>query len=319
MDVDFSRFCFLPLKYPKLARLYHAQKFAYWVPTEINFNGDRQDWLNLSEDSRKFLKFILAFFAQLDGMIIENINNNLQKETSEFKEAVAFYAMQNAIETIHNETYSLMIDTFIQDIVDREKTLNAIQNFPSIRKIANWMLNWMAPDIPLLERLIAFACVEGVMFQGAFCSIYWFKKQNKLSGLCKANEFIARDEFLHTQFAVELYDHYTNILSKYPKLPEKTVKNIILSAMDVAEEFTSSALQVELVGLNAKDMIQYIRCYADDLCSSLGYSPIYNVSNPFDWMILLGLKNKTNFFEDTVSEYSKIKTQKLEFRIEEDF
>lgn len=176
----------------------------------------------------------------------------------------------------------------------------------------------MAPNIPLLERLVAFACVEGVMFQGAFCSIFWFKKKNVLQGLWKANEFISRDENLHTRFAVVLYHHYTDVIKRYQKLSDARIKEIVLSAMAVTEEFTESALQTQLIGLTSEDMIKYIRCNADELCEALGYDKIYGVENPFDWMLLLGLTNKSNFFENTVTEYSKSKGEFV-FSINEEF
>ncbi len=312
----YSKYCFLPMKYPKLLQYYEKQRDAFWTPGEIDMGKDRSDWLSLEPAERKFLTFILAFFAQADGIVIENLIENFQRETSEIKEVNAFYCMQNAMEMIHNETYSMMIETFIQDLQEREKALNAIDNYPSIKKIADWMMMWMKSDSPLMERVIAFACVEGIFFSGAFCAIYWIKKSNKLRGLCKANEFIARDEALHTEFAIALYHHYTSVGKRAPLLDQKVVYSIIGSAMNVAEEFIRDALHVELIGMNAEEMIQYVKCTADSLITSLGYEALYNVENPFDWMMMIALPNKTNFFEDTVSEYSKNKKNDFNFTTE---
>lgn len=304
--MDYSKYCFLPMKHRKLLSYYEKQRDSFWTPSEINMEKDRYDWLSLQKDEIQFLTFVLAFFAQADGIVIENLVEHFQKETSTIKEANAFYCMQNAIETIHNETYSMMIETFIQDLKEREKALNAIDNYPSIKKIAEWMTKWMNSEAPLMERIIAFACVEGIFFSGAFCAIYWIKKSNKLRGLCKANEFIARDEALHTEFAIALYHHYTSVEKKADLLSQKTVHYIISSAMAVVEEFIRDALKVELIGMNANEMMEYVKCTADSLITSLGYDKIYNAENPFDWMMLIALPNKTNFFEDTVSEYSKV-------------
>lgn len=317
--MDFSKYCFLPMKYKTLEKYYHDQKNAFWTPSEIDMSKDREDWINLDEGTQKFLTFVLSFFAQADGIVIENLIENFQRETNEYKEANAFYCMQNAIETIHNETYSLMIETFIQDLKERERALNAIDNYPSIRKIAEWMMKWMHSGRPLMERVIAMACVEGIFFSGAFCAIYWIKKSNKLRGLCKANEFIARDEALHTEFAIALYHHYTSVVNKCPLLEEDIVHSIIKESMEVSENFIRDALNVELIGMNADEMIKYVRCTADRLSMSLGYDKIYGAENPFDWMMLIALPNKTNFFEDTVSEYSKVKTSNFEFEVSDDF
>lgn len=320
LEKDYSKYCFLPMNHMKLLDFYQRQKRSFWIVEEIDFSKDRYQWVNeLNNDERQFLTFVLAFFAQADGIVIENLMENFQKETSEIKEANAFYSIQNAIETIHNETYSIMIETFIQDIKERQKAFEAIDNYPSIKKIADWMFKWMDSSRPLLERIIAFACVEGIFFTGAFCAIYWIKKSNRLRGLCKANEFIARDEALHTEFAIALYHHYTLVLKQYQCLDQKIVHNIIKEAMDVIEEFIRDALNVKLIGMNADDMVTYVKCAADNLSTSLAYDPIYNVQNPFDWMIMITMTNQTNFFEDTVSEYSKVKKDNFEFKITNDF
>lgn len=318
MTTDFSKYCFLPIRYPKLNEFYQKQKNAFWTVKEIDFSKDRSDWLSLSDDVKRFLTFVLSFFAQADGLVIENLFENFQKETSDYKEIVAFYSIQNAIETIHNETYSVMIETFIQDLEERKKAFNAIDNYGSIKKMAEWIMTWMKSDRPLLERVIAFACVEGIFFSGAFCAIYWIKKSNKLRGLCKANEFIARDEALHTDFAIALYHHYTSVVKTIPQLQEEVVHGIITSAIEVSENFIRDALKVELIGMNADEMMQYVKCTADRLLSSLGFKKLYGVANPFDWMIMITLPNKTNFFEDTVSEYAKVDSD-FTFKITEQF
>lgn len=311
--IDYSKYCFLPIQYPNLIAYYDLQKQAFWFPSSIHMSTDRKDWLELSEDERKFITFILAFFAQADGLVIENLVTNFQRETSEFKEANAFYAMQNAIETIHNEVYSLLIETLIQDIDERNRAMNAIQNYPSIKTIADWMIKWMDSSRPLLERIIAFACIEGIIFNGAFCAIYWIKKKNKLNGLTKANEWIARDEAIHTMFAVALYYHYTEVIGRFPRLSGKIVHSIVKSVMEVAENFIRKAMCVELIGMDADSMIEYVKCTADHLVSSLGYEKIYDAKNPFDWMIMITLSNKTNFFEDSVSEYSHVQNIDMTF------
>lgn len=309
---DYTKYCFLPMENPKLLEYYTKQRDAFWTVAEIDFSKDRQDWLALKTGEREFLTFVLAFFAQADGLVIENLFENFQRETSEIKEANAFYSIQNAIETIHNETYSTMIETFIQDYGQRQKAFNAIENYPSIEKIADWITKWMDPQLPLLERIVAFACVEGIFFSGAFCAIYWIKKSNRLRGLCKANEFIARDEGIHTQFAIALYHFYTAVKGWEP-LTQKRLAEIIGSAIDIIEEFIRQALRVELIGMNADDMMKYVKCTANVLMTSLGYEKLYDVENPFDWMLLITLPNKTNFFEDTVSEYSKVTVNDFEF------
>lgn len=318
MTVDYSKYCFLPMKYARLLEHYTKQRDAFWTVAEIDFSKDRGDWMKLEAGEREFLTFVLAFFAQADGLVIENLFENFQRETSDIKEANAFYSIQNAIETIHNETYSTMIETFIQDYGQRQKAFNAIDNYPSIKKIADWILKWMDPKLPLLERIVAFACVEGIFFSGAFCAIYWIKKSNRLRGLCKANEFIARDEAIHTQFAVALYHFYT-MVRMMESLTQGRIEEIIGSAIEVIEEFIRNALRVELISMNADDMMKYVKCTADVLVTSLGFEKMYSAENPFDWMLLITLPNKTNFFEDTVSEYSKVAKSDFKFTTTEDY
>lgn len=308
--IDYSKYCFFPIHNDSLYRLYKQQRNAFWTVDEINMIDDRKDWESLNPNEKKFLTFILAFFAQADGIIIENIMENFQKETSYIKEANSFYSMQNAIETIHNETYSVMIETFIQDPIEKNKALNAIQNYGSIKRMADWMRVWMDPKIPIMERIVAFICVEGIFFTGAFCAIYWIKRSNKLNGLCKANEFIARDEALHTRFGIALYHIMSSTKNR---LSFTTVNTIINSAIEINETFIRDALCVDLIGMNANDMIKYVKCTADYILDQLGYKRIYNVYNPFDFMNLIVLDNKTNFFEDIVSEYTGPRTNDYTF------
>ncbi len=316
-ESSFDRFCFLPIHNPGLHTFYEKQRDSFWTAQELDFTSDRGDWESLDSNTQRFIEFVLAFFAQADGIVIENLMGNFQEETGHIKEARNFYAMQNAIEVIHNEAYSMMIDAFISDPQRKKEALNAIKYYPSIRKIAEWMVEWMDTDKPLLERIIGFACVEGILFSGAFCAIYWIKtKHNKLTGLAKANEFIARDEALHTRFGVALYHHYTQ---KEGRLSQDRVHQIIKSAMGVAESFIKDALQVDLIGLKTQEMIEYVRCTADHLSTSLNYKPIYNSSNPFDWMMLIGMLTKNNFFESITTQYSKHSTGDFTFNLDEEF
>jgi ribonucleoside-diphosphate reductase subunit M2 len=319
IDDDSSRYSFFPIKYHILESFYQKQKSIFWTAQEIDYIGDRGDWDNLDTDTRDFIKFILLFFAQADGIINENLIENFKKETSCYKEARYFYAAQEFMEVGHNETYSMLIEAFIRDPEEKHKAFNAIKYYPSIKKIADWMFEWMDNSIPLPERVIAFACIEGMLFSSAFAAIYWIKRKNILHGLCKANEFIARDEALHTEFAVALYHVLTDIDRKFEPVSEVRVHEIIKSALKVAEDFTRDALKVELVGMNADDMVDYVKCTADRLSESLGYNKIYKVENPFDWMLVIGLPNKSNFFETTVSEYSHQCKSEFEFDLDTDF
>jgi len=331
-EEDFSKYSFLPIKYPVLIDYFERQAAVVWTTEEIDCLGDRDEWDKLDEGVREFIKFILFFFAQADGIVNENLIRNFKEETSEYKEASYFYASQEFIEVVHNKTYSMLIEAFIRDRDEKDKAFNAIAHYPSIRKIANWMFEWMDPSKPLTERVIAFACVEGIFFSSAFAAIYWIKRKNILKGLCKANEFIARDEALHTEFAVALYhvmtmkQQYHESGSKNSKIPkchdllsESRVHEIISSATDVSEEFTRNALRVDLVGMNADDMVSYVKCTANKLSESLGYSKLYNVDNPFNWMAVISLPNKSNFFETKVTEYARQTKSQFEWDLDTPF
>ena len=316
---DLSKYSFFPIKYHTLENFYQRQKDMFWTPAEIDFRTDRLDYEMLDENSREFIKFILLFFSQADGIINENLIDNFKKETSCYKEAGHFYAAQEFMEVIHNETYSMLIETLIRDPEEKAKAFNAIKYYPSIRKIADWIFEWMKNDRPLMERVIAFACVEGMMFSGAFAAIYWIKRRNILKGLTKSNEWISKDEGLHFEFAIELYRVMTRPEEKHEPLSEKRVYEIIGSAMNATEDFTRHALKVDLIGMNADDMISYVKCIANNLSESLGYRKLYEVENPFDWMAVIGLSNKSNMFETVVSEYARVGESNYEFKLDSEF
>ena len=301
-EVDYSKYSFFPITNSILESFYQRQKAVFWTPQELDYNRDRTDWDTLDEGTESFLKFVLFLFAQLDGIVGENCSI-FKQQTSFIKEATFFYAMQEAIETIHNETYSILIDTFIRNEEEKKRGYNAIKYYPSIGKIADWMFNWMDDKLPLTERVVAFTCVEGIFFSSAFAAIYWIKRRNILPALCKANEFIARDEALHTEFGVALYHELSK--KKFARSSEETIHDIIKSAVIVSENFVREALHVDLIGMNADDMVDYVKCTADVLSMSLGYDSIYKVVNPFNWMAVISLPNKSNFFESKVSEYGK--------------
>jgi ribonucleotide reductase beta subunit family protein with ferritin-like domain len=305
-DEELERFAFLPIKDQKLHELYEEQKNMMWTVSDIDFSHDRGHWDRLDNDTRCYIKFLLSLFAQLDGIVNENLVENFKKETGGFsKDCSKFYAYQEAIEWTHNETYSFLINTLIRDEQEQKLSLNSIKHVPAIREIARWAKKWMSRKLPLVERIVAFACIEGIIFSSAFAGIYYIKRRNILHGLTKANEWIARDEALHTKFAVMLYHHITSIWKKAPLLTAERVHAIVESAVGVTEMFTKTAMNVHLVGINADDMVSYVKCTSDVLCESLGYPPLYNVANPFDWMAIISLPNKTNFFESRVSEYAK--------------
>lgn len=305
---DFSRFAFLPIRWQKLYNLYKKQRDLFWTPDEVDYTNDRSHWDRALPGVKQYVGFLVKLFAQLDGLVNQNLNENFKHETSEYaKECSNFYAIQEAVEVIHNETYSLLIKTFFRDPKEQEEGLNSIKYYPAIRKIADWCFEWMDPKHPLPERVIAFTCIEGIIFSSAFAGIYWVKRMNILPGLTKANEWIARDEAIHTEFGVALYHHLTGaeLFNAFPRLDQERVHAIISSAVDATESFTKEAMNCDLVGLDAEDMVLYVKTTANALCRSLGYSPIYKASNPFDWMAIISLPNQSNFFETKVSEYAR--------------
>ena len=323
-DVDaFKKYSFFPIQHDNLLKYYRLQFDMIWTAQEIDMSQDRYDWQSLDPKTQRLIKFVLCFFAQADGLVIENISKRFQDESSDIlKEAGHFYAVQNLVETVHNEMYSIMIDVFITDPAERVRALNAIQHYPSIRKIALWMKKWMESDRPLRERVVAFACIEGIIFVALFVAIWYIKRQNKLPGLCKANEFIARDEALHALFAVELYHTLKLNTKDWPEevKEEQTVLDIVKDAVSIAEDLIKQSLEHDLVGLKADDLVEYVHMTADNLVTQLGFNPLYRASNPFEWMVAIGIPNRTNFFEQRVSEYSKLGSRStLEFNTTVEF
>lgn len=302
---DYSKYSYLPIKYHSLDEYYQKQKLVVWFPTEIDFSEDRKDYEEASQQLRKYLEFNLAFWSQFDGLINENLVENFKKETSMYKEARNFYSAQEFVEVIHNETYSTLIEICIYDIEVKKKMFNAIKNYPSIKKMADWVFKWMRSQRPLTERVVAFACIEGIFFSSTFAGVYWIKKKNIMKGLCKANEWISRDEKLHTDFAIALYHVMTSPGELYDPLEQEKVHDIIKESCEVVEEFVRDALKVDMIGLNADDMVDYVKCTADKLSTDLGYAKVHNSVNPFDWMSVISLPNKSNFFETRPTEYAR--------------
>lgn len=313
--VNPEQYAFLPIEHETLHNLYCRLRDVYWVPQEVDCSQDHHDWEMVPEGTKTFVKFILCFFAQSDGLLNEVIMDRFKSEAGAYKDAKHFYSIQEANETIHNETYSRLIQAYFKDSKEQKEALNAIQYYPAVGDIAEWMKTWMSEDRNRLERIIAFVCVEGILFSSAFAGIYWIKRQNILPGLCKANEFIARDEGIHTEFGIQRYKIETTVGGEEP-LSEKRIHEIISDAVRVCEKFTREALNVELVSMNSDDMIKYVKTIADHICKLLGYNPIYNTNNPFDWMNEIALQNKTNFFEGRVTEYAQQREEHSEFRFD---
>jgi len=292
-----NRFTIFPLKYPDLWELYKKAESSFWTSGEIDFSADSNDWENLNEDEKHFLLNILAFFAGSDGIVLENLLTNFFTEV-QIPEARSFYALQAAIENIHGEVYGLLIDTFSENDEIKNKLFNAIETIPCVKKKADWAIKWMNPSLSFANRLVAFAIVEGVFFSGSFCAIFWFKSRNKMvKTLGTSNELIARDESMHTEFAIALYHHLDN------KLDNESIYSIIREAVEIEEEFIIDSIKCSMIGMNEILMRQYIRFVADRLLIQLGCPKIYNDENPFAFMETIGLDGKTNFFEKRVTEY----------------
>lgn len=279
-------------------KLYKKAVASFWTPEEIDFNKDKEDWEKLTENEQYFIKHVLAFFAGSDGIVQDNLASRFQREVQS-PVARLFYAFQNAMEGVHSETYSLLIDQYVKDKNEQIKYFRAIDEIPCIREKALWALKWIESAEDYATRLVAFACVEGIFFSGSFCAIYWIKKRGLLPGLTFSNELISRDEGLHTEFAVAMYHKLQN------KLDKSVVREIIESAVEKETAFICDALPCSLIGMNSRDMTQYIQFVADRLAVQLGIEKIYKTQNPFDFMELISLEGKTNFFEKKVSEYSK--------------
>ena len=295
---DESRYVMFPLKHDDIWSMYKKQVDCFWRVEEVDLSKDYMDWKNLNEDEKYFVKHILAFFAASDGIVLENLGMRFMSEV-QISEARAFYGFQIAMENIHSEMYSQLIDTYVKDKVEKNELFNAIENYPCIKKKAEWAIKWINDKrSSFATRLVAFACVEGIFFSGAFCSIYWLKKRGIMPGLTFSNELISRDEALHTEFAILLY----NKLVK--KLKKKKITEIIKEAVDIEKEFICEALPCRLISMNSDLMKQYIEFVADRLSMQLGCDKIYGVNNPFDFMEMISVEGKTNFFEKRVGEYA---------------
>ncbi len=311
---DDNRFVMFPIKYDDIWQMYKKQIDCFWRAEEIDLSKDLDNWNSLNQDERYFISMILAFFASSDVIVLENLASRFMNDV-QVSEARAFYGFQIAMENIHSETYSLLIETYIKDKEEKNKLFNAIEHYPCIKKKSDWAQKWINDNrSSFATRLVAFACIEGIFFSGAFCSIYWLKKRGLMPGLTFSNELISRDEALHCEFAVLLY---SKLLKKVDKA---RINEIIKEAVDIEIEFICEALPCKLIGMNADLMTQYIKFVADRLAVQLGYKKIYNVTNPFDFMELISLEGKTNFFERKVSEYSLANKQTNNaFEISDDF
>ena len=310
---DDNRFVLFPIKDNDIWLMYTKQVDCFWRAEEIDLSRDV--WSDLTHDEQHFISMILAFFAASDGVVLENLAIRFMGDV-QLAEARCFYGFQIAMENIHSQVYSILIETYIKNVDQKAKLFTAISNYPCINKKAEWCKMWIKDDKnSFAHRLVAFACVEGIFFSGAFCSIFWLKKRGLLPGLTFSNELISRDEALHTEFAILLYSKLSTKLSK------ATIHLIISDAVEIEIEFICDALSCRLIGMNSTLMSQYIKFVADRLCVQLGYDKIYNVSNPFDFMELISLESKSNFFEKTVSEYALATKTKGEdtFSFGEDF
>ena len=293
-----NRFVMFPLSDQDIWKMYKKMMDCFWRAEEIDFSKDLVDWNKLKDTEKHFIKMVLAFFAASDGIVLENLGQRFLSEV-QLPEARATYGFQLMMENIHSETYSLLIDTYIKDKDEQTKLFRAIDNFPCIKKKADWAIKWIQDNrSSFATRLVAFACVEGIFFSGSFCSIYWLKKRGLMPGLTFSNELISRDEGMHTEFAVLLF----NKLSRKPK--KGKVVELIKDAVEIEKEFILEALPCKLIGMNSKLMSQYIEFVADRLSQQLGYGKIFNSSNPFDFMEMISLEGKTNFFEKRVGDYS---------------
>jgi ribonucleoside-diphosphate reductase beta chain len=294
-----NRFVLFPIEHNDIWDIYKKAEASFWTAEEIDLHQDITDWENkLTADEQYFIKHILAFFAASDGIVNENLAENFVNEV-QYTEAKFFYGFQIMMENIHSETYSLLIDTYVKDKAERNRLFNAIETFDAIKKKADWALRWIESP-SFAERLIAFAAVEGIFFSGAFCSIFWLKKRGLMPGLTFSNELISRDEGMHCDFAVHLHNnHLVN------KVPQERINQIITEALAIEREFITESLPVDLIGMNSRLMVQYLEFVADRLLTELNCPKVYNSENPFDFMDMISLEGKTNFFEKRVSDYRK--------------
>jgi ribonucleoside-diphosphate reductase beta chain len=314
-----DRFVLFPIQHHDIWKFYKQAEASFWTAEEIDLSQDLTDWNNLNDGERHFITHVLAFFAASDGIVNENLAEHFVAEV-QYTEAKFFYGFQITIENIHSETYSLLIDTYVKDAKEKDKLFHAVDTMPCVKKKADWALRWISQG-NFQERLIAFAAVEGIFFSGSFCSIFWLKKRGLMPGLTFSNELISRDEGLHCDFACHIYTKHVK-----GKLPEQTVIDIIKDAVEIEKEFVTDALPVNLIGMNAAQMRQYIEFVADRLLNELVGKKVYNATNPFDFMEMISLRGKTNFFEKRVAEYQKAgvmnsteKESSAKFSLNEDF
>jgi len=311
-----DRFVILPIKYPAIWEMYKKCEASFWTAEEIDLGDDMKHWDSMNDGERHFISHVLAFFAASDGIVNENLAINFMSEV-QLPEARCFYGFQIMMENIHSETYALLIDTYIKDPTEKDRLFHAIDTVPCVGKKAQWALRWINNG-SFAERLVAFAAVEGIFFSGSFCSIFWLKKRGLMPGLTFSNELISRDEGMHCEFACLLYKMLENKLSK------EAATKIITDAVEIEKEFVSDALPVSLIGMNAKLMGQYIEFVADRWLTELGYDKVYNATNPFDFMEMISLQGKTNFFEKRVGDYQKSgvlnnSQESKSFSLDEDF
>jgi ribonucleotide reductase beta subunit family protein with ferritin-like domain len=295
-----DRFVVFPIEYHDVWDMYKQHMAVFWTAEEIDLVPDLPDWEKLNDNEKHFVKHVLAFFAASDGIVNENLAMRFYNEI-QIPEARCFYGFQIAMENIHSETYSLLIDTYIKDSEEKDRLFHAVQTLEPVGKKASWAMKWIQSSKSFAERLIAFAAVEGIFFSGSFCAIFWLKKRGLMPGLCTSNEFISRDEGLHCEFGCLMHDH----LEEDQKASKETITSIITEAVEIEKEFITESLPVSLIGMNAQLMSQYIEFVADHWLQRLGCAKVYNVENPFEWMELISLEGKTNFFEKRVSEYQK--------------
>jgi ribonucleotide reductase beta subunit family protein with ferritin-like domain len=298
LTVDNARFTTFPIRYPGLWELYKKAVGSFWTAEEIDLGGDLKDWDKLGSGEQHFIKMVLAFFAASDGIVFENIDMNFGSEV-QIAEARSFYAYQGFNEAIHGETYSLMIDKLVRDPDEKSQLFKAIDNIKCINDKATWAMLWMDKGLQFAQRLVAFACVEGIFFSGSFCAIFWLKRRGIMPGLCFSNELISRDEGMHQTFAVELYHQLQD------KVEAGIIQEIVKSAVEIEKEFIIEALPCKLIGMDSEQMSQYIEYVADRLLKQFGVEPVYGSACPFDWMENISLEGKTNFFEKRVGDYSK--------------
>ena len=312
---DDNRFVMFPIRYDDIWQMYKTQIDCFWRPEEIDLTKDLAHWEGLSKDEQYYISMILAFFAASDGIVLENLAQRFMGEI-QVSEARAFYGFQIAMENIHSHTYSLLIETYIKDTLEKDRLFNAINNFPCIKKKSDWAQKWIHDNrSSFATRLVAFACVEGIFFSGAFCSIFWLKKRGLMPGLTFSNELISRDEALHCEFAVLLYSKLVKKLSK------AKIHELIKESVEIETEFICEALPCRLIGMNSPMMTQYIQFVADRLCVQLGYEKIYNVPNSCDFMELISLQSKPNMFERQNGEYALANKSNVDiaFELNEDF